>query len=164
MGRSPSLLTENGCPDTPTCETVTAADPWFTRETVSLAVVPSATPPKLTVFGDARSEPPLALAAALIIVPPKQPHNVNGKLHERTARMKRKSDESSRPGAVAHARESTAFDLRCELQAHAADNAVDSRLNGAQKRMSCNWITLRSLYVSCCCLARCPGNAPECLL
>jgi hypothetical protein len=91
------------------------------------------------VFGDVRSELELALAAVLIIVPPRQPHKVNGKLLEKKTKMKKKSDECSWPGAAAHARESTAFDLRCELQAHAADTAVESRLNGAQKRMSRDW-------------------------
>ena len=78
--------------------------------------------------------------------------------------MKEKSDESSRLGAAPHARESTALHLSRELQAQAADTAVDSHLNGAQKRKSRNWITLRSLYVSRRLMARCPGNAPECLL
>jgi hypothetical protein len=67
---------------------------------------------------------------------------VNGKLHERKTKMQRKSDESSRPGAAAHARESTALDPSRELQAHAAHTAVESRLNSAHKRMSRNWITL----------------------
>jgi hypothetical protein len=46
-------------------------------------VFPSATPPKFTVLGDVRSELELALAAGLIIVPPRQPHNVKVKLHEK---------------------------------------------------------------------------------
>jgi hypothetical protein len=108
-------------------------------------VFPSATPPKVTVLGDVRSELELALAAGLIIVPPRQPHNVKVKLHEKKTTMKRKSDESSWPGAAAHARDSTALLLRRELQPDAADAAVESRLNGAQKKMSRNWITLRSL-------------------
>jgi hypothetical protein len=78
--------------------------------------------------------------------------------------MKRKSDESARPRAAVYARESTAFDLNRELQARAAGAAVDSRRNGAQKRMSRKWITFRNLYVSCRFMARCTGNAPECLL
>jgi hypothetical protein len=65
------------------------------RETVSLAVFPSATPPKFTAFGDVRSELELALAAGLISVPPRQPHNVKGKQHEKKTKMKRKSDERS---------------------------------------------------------------------
>jgi hypothetical protein len=58
-------------------------------------VFPSATPPKFTVFGDVRSGLELTLAAGLIIVPPRQPHNVKVKLHEKRTTMKRKSDESS---------------------------------------------------------------------
>lgn len=56
---------------------------------------PSATPPKFTVFGDVRSGLELTLAAGLIIVPPRQPHNVKGKQHEKKTKMKRKSDERS---------------------------------------------------------------------
>jgi len=110
-------------------------------------VFPIATPPKFTVFGDAWSELELELAAGLIIVPPRQPHNVNGRQHDRRTKMKRKSGESSRPGALANTLESTALLLRSELQAHAADTAVESLLDGAQKEMSRKWITLRCLYL-----------------
>lgn len=78
--------------------------------------------------------------------------------------MKEKSDESSRPGVAAHARESAALPLRSELRAHAADSAVESLLNGAQKGMSRKWITLRCLYLSLDFMARCAGNALECSL
>ncbi|MGO8932725.1 MAG: hypothetical protein ACLQDA_03360 [Terracidiphilus sp.] len=111
-------------------------------ETVALAAFPSATPPKFTEFGDVRSELELELAAGPIIVPPRQPHIAKGKLHEKKTKMKRKSDENSRFSAAARARESAALHFRRELQADAADTAVELRLNGAQKRMSRNRITL----------------------
>lgn len=84
-GRSPSPLTENACPDTLICETLTAADPWFTRETFVLAVVPIATPPKLTEFGDAWRDP--EFVAAPIICPPRHPHSASGRQDENKMKM-----------------------------------------------------------------------------
>jgi hypothetical protein len=54
-----------------------------------LAVAPSATPPKLTVFGDAWSELVLVAAAPPIIAPPRQPHNVKVRLQEKKTKMKK---------------------------------------------------------------------------
>jgi len=73
IGRLPAPLTEKACPDTLICETFTAADPWFITVTVVLAIVPVATAPKLTEFGDTWRDP--AMAFTPTICPPKQPHN-----------------------------------------------------------------------------------------
>jgi hypothetical protein len=80
MGRLLAPLTEKACPDTLICETFTAPDPWFTTVTVVLAIVPVATAPKLTEFGDTSRDPALAFTPA--IRPPKQPHNTVVRQHE----------------------------------------------------------------------------------
>ena len=51
-GRPPWTLTENAVPVTLRLEIVTAEELRFTRETVAVAVLPTATEPKLTVEGD----------------------------------------------------------------------------------------------------------------
>ena len=80
MGRLLVSLTEKACPDTLICETFTAVDPWFTTVTVVLAIVPVATPPKFTEFGDTWRDP--ALGFAPTICPPTQPHNTVVRQHE----------------------------------------------------------------------------------
>lgn len=81
MGRLLAPLIEKACPDTLICETFTAADPWFTTVTVVLAMVPVATAPKLTEFGDTWRDPELAFTPT--ICPPKQPHNTDVRQHEK---------------------------------------------------------------------------------
>jgi hypothetical protein len=52
-GRSPSPLAENTCPVTTSVDTCTAAVPWFTKDTLELAVCPIDTEPNETAVGEA---------------------------------------------------------------------------------------------------------------
>jgi hypothetical protein len=56
-GRLPCGFAEKDCPLTLTCEITTDAEPWFTTETLVLAVCPTGTAPNVTELVEAESAP-----------------------------------------------------------------------------------------------------------
>jgi len=126
IGRLPSPLTEKALPETLIFETVTAAVPSLTRDTLALAFVPSDTPPKLTELGDdCRIR---VLIAALTGSPPRQSRIMTYK--KKARRAQRGFEKGTRRSA-----------FRRERSQLAAIGVLTSYFNGEQRKLSRNLIT-----------------------
>jgi hypothetical protein len=146
MGKSPEPLTVNDCPARLTCETCTAADPGFTRETLALVVVPSGTLPKLTLVGEAWSDPALAFAFVPIICPPTHPLSRKGTQQANKTKLYETKNERSPPGPATRTGECVPRRLCRGAPSQSARAVAIASSNVTQEKMSRNSITGEDPY------------------